>query len=163
LNLREIAGASSRIESLSLGVDDYCLELGVEPSGQGHELFYPFSLMVTVGRANGIRPFGILGSVSDYKNMEDFEVAATKAKQLGSVGGYCIHPSQVAVLNRVFSPTPQEIRWAEKIIAAFEEALEQGRAATGLEGKMLDPPIYKRAKRLVAYSGEIERLRRGEA
>jgi citrate lyase subunit beta/citryl-CoA lyase len=159
LNLKEILSASKRVESVSLGVDDYCLELEVEPTVEAMELVHPFSVMVTVARALGVHPFGILGSVSDYTNLEAFETAAVRARRLGSVGGYCIHPSQVPILNRVFSPSPQEISQAKRIVEKFEQALEKGRASTSLDGLMLDPPIYKRAIRILEYDGAIQDMK----
>ena len=145
MNLKEIAAASDRIESMSLGVDDYCLELGVEPSSEGTELFLPFTMMVHVCKAFGILPMGILGSVSGYQDLASFEAAANRGKQLGSVGGYCVHPGQVEVLNRVFSPTKEAVDHARRVVEAFEAGLKEGRAAITMDDMMIDTPIYKRA------------------
>lgn len=106
LRAEEIASASERIVTLSVGPEDYCLELGVEPSADGLELLYPVSRVVTVAKAAGIQPTGLLGSIAGFRDLAAFEGAAARARQLGCEGAGCIHPDQVAILNRVFSPDP---------------------------------------------------------
>jgi citrate lyase subunit beta/citryl-CoA lyase len=157
LNLRRIAEAGSRIESMSMGVDDYCLQLGVTPSSDATELLFPFMHMVTVCKAYNIHPIGILGSVADFRRLEHFRAAAIKAEKLGATGAYCIHPDQVEILNTVFSPSPADLEWAEGVIAVFEEALQQGRASTSLDGKMVDTPIYKRALNTIERARELQK------
>ena len=102
LNLEEIARSSARVKSITLGPEDYCLELGVEPSGDGMELYYPLSKLVTTCKANGIMPMGLLGSIGGFRDLEGFERAASRARQIGCEGASCIHPGQVEVLNRIF-------------------------------------------------------------
>lgn len=156
LNIRSIANASTRIESMSLGVDDYCAELGVNPSEDAEELFYPLNVMITVCCATGVLPLGILGSVAGYKDLEGFERRAIRAKKLGSKGGYCIHPTQAPALNRIFSPEKDQIELARRIIETYERSLNEGRGSTSLDGKMLDLPVYKRAKRTMAIAEALK-------
>ncbi len=156
LNLRSIANSSTRIESMSLGVDDYCAELGVTPTQNADELFYPLTVMINVCSAAGVLPLGILGSVAGYKDLEGFERCAIRAKKLGSKGGYCIHPNQVGPLNKIFSPDRGEVELAHRIIKKYEEAVEEGRGSTSLDGKMLDLPVYKRALRIVNVANAIK-------
>ncbi len=154
LRLEEIAAASSRIESMSLGTDDYCLEMGIEPSTEGTELFLPFATLATVCRAHDLMPMGILGRVAEFSDLESFRRAAERARQLGAAGAYCIHPDQVAVLNEVFSPPREKVEWAERAVTVFEEAVNKGRASTSLDGRMVDTPVYKQA---------LQVLKRGRA
>jgi citrate lyase subunit beta / citryl-CoA lyase len=160
LRIQEIAAASPRIESMSLGMDDYRLELGVEPSEDGIEIYFPLAMVVTVCKAYGIAPLGILGSVARVRDMDAFERAADRARQLGCEGAFCVHPDQVSILNRVFGPTPRDVEHARRVVAAFEEGTKAGRAAVNLDGGMVDTPIYKRAqavlRRLEAVA-EVER------
>jgi citrate lyase subunit beta / citryl-CoA lyase len=146
LKIQEIAASSARIESMSLGMDDYRLELGVEPSEDGIEIFFPLAMMVTVCKAAGVSPLGILGSVARVRDLDGFERAAERARQLGCEGAFCVHPDQVAILNRVFSPTPRDVEHARRVVQAFEEGSKLGRAAVNLDGGMVDTPIYKRAQ-----------------
>ncbi len=110
---------------MSLGVDDYCLEMGIEPSPEGTELFLAFTLLATVCKASGLKPMGVLGSVADFTDLAVFEHAALRARQLGFTGAFCIHPQQVDVLNRVFSPGPEKVRHAGRV--GLESGVESRR------------------------------------
>jgi citrate lyase subunit beta/citryl-CoA lyase len=145
LAAREIAVASDRIASMSVGVEDYCLELGVEPSTDGAELLYAVSTIVTICKATGITPTGLVGSIADFREIAVFEAAAERARKLGCLGAGCIHPDQVLVLNRVFSPDPAKVAYAESVVAAFEDGVRRGTASVNVDGKMVDVPVYKRA------------------
>jgi citrate lyase subunit beta/citryl-CoA lyase len=145
MRFEDIACAGARTESMSLGVDDYCREMGIEPSEEGDELLFPLTHMVIVCAAFGIRALGVQGSVAGFKDLTSFENAAGKSRNLGCKGAYCIHPDQVPILNRVFSPSPARVAHARRIVAAFEDGLKNGRAAVSLDNRMVDTPIYKQA------------------
>ena len=163
LAAREIAGASDRIATMSVGVEDYCLELGVEPSPDGMELLYAVSTIVTVCRATGIQPTGLVGSIAGFRDLAVFEGAAQRARQLGCLGAGCIHPDQVTVLNRVFSPDPAKVEYAERVVAAFEEGVRRGTASVNVEGKMVDVPVYKRALVILARARAVAETERRKA
>jgi citrate lyase subunit beta / citryl-CoA lyase len=160
IKIQEIAACGTRIESMSLGMDDYCLELGVEPSPEGTELFFPLVTLVTVCKAAGISPIGILGSVAGYKDSDGFRRAAERGRNLGCTGAFCIHPDQVEILNSVFSPTDDKVEHARKVVAVFEEAAAKGRASTTLDDRMVDTPIYKRALKTLELSDAVSRKKR---
>ncbi len=158
LKMREIAAAGSRIESMSLGMDDYCFQLGVQPSEEATEMFFPLSMLITVCKAAGIMPLGVLGSLATIRNPDTFEKAARRGAQLGFVGSLCVHPDQVAILNRVFSPSAGLIEDALRIVEVFEDGVRKGRAAVNLDDRMIDTPIYKRAKQTLDRARDIEEL-----
>jgi citrate lyase subunit beta/citryl-CoA lyase len=145
LAARELATSSRRIRTMSVGVEDYCLSLGVEPSPDGIELLYAVSHLVTVCKAVGVSPTGLVGSIAGFRDLAAFEGAAVRARQLGCEGAGCIHPDQVLVLNRVFTPDPARAEYARRVVEAFEEGMRKGTASVNLDGKMVDIPVYKRA------------------
>jgi len=145
LATRELATASPRVRSMSVGVEDYCLALGVEPSAEGIELLYAVSFLVTICKAVGIEATGLVGSIAGFRDLATFEGAARRARQLGCEGASCIHPDQVTVLNRVFTPDPDKAEYARRVVEAFEEGVRKGTASVNLDGKMVDVPVYKRA------------------
>ena len=155
LRMEDVARASPRIRAMTVAPEDYCLAIGVEPSADGTELLYPVSRLVTVCRAYGIAPVGLVGGVTGYRDLAGFEAAARRARQLGCQAASCIHPDQVAVLNRVFAPSVDDLAWARRVVAAFEAALANGTAAIGLEGHMIDAPVYRRALAMLARAGGI--------
>lgn len=163
LNLQQIVAAGARIESVSLGVDDYCLALGVEPSPEGMELFYPFAVMITVCKAAGVAPMGVMGTVAGFRDLESFKRMAENACELGCVGAFCIHPDQVRILNKVFSPSPEKVALSQRIVTAFEQGLKAGRASINLDGRMVDTPIYKQAQLVLDRAQVIADLDRRKA
>jgi citrate lyase subunit beta/citryl-CoA lyase len=163
LAAREIAVASGRIVTMGVGPEDYCLELGVEPSADGSELLYAVSTVVTVAKAVGIQPTGLLGSIAGFRDIAAFEAAAVRARQLGCEGAGCIHPDQVVVLNRVFSPDPAKVGYAERVVAAFEDGVRRGTASVNLDGKMVDIPVYKRALVILARARTVAETERRKA
>jgi citrate lyase subunit beta/citryl-CoA lyase len=163
LAAREIAGASDRIATMSVGVEDYCLELGVEPSADGTELLYAVSTIVTICKATGITPTGLVGSIAGFREIAVFEGAAERARQLGCLGAGCIHPDQVVVLNRVFSPDPAKVAQAERVVAAFEDGVRRGTASVNVDGKMVDVPVYKRALVVMGRAQAVAETERRKA
>lgn len=163
MNLEAIATASGRVRSISLGPEDYCLTLGIEPSADGMELLYGVSKVVTACKAAGIAPMGILGSIGDFRDLSAFERAAARARNLGCEGASCIHPDQVAILNRVFAPPPEKVEYAGAAVNAFEEGLARGTASVNVGGKMVDIPVYRRAKLILERAAAIAEVEKRKA
>ena len=158
-----IATASPRIVTMGVGPEDYCLSLGVEPSADGIELLYGVSMVVTVCKTVGIQAVGLLGCIAGFRDLAAFEGAATRARNLGCEGAGCIHPEQVVVLNRVFSPDPQKVEYARRAVEAFEEGVKRGTASVNLDGKMVDVPVYRRAQLILQRANAIAELERTKA
>jgi len=163
LAVEEIARSSDRIATMSIGVEDYCLELGVEPSADGIELLYPVAHLVTVCKVVGVQPTGLVGSIAGFRDLAVFEQAAQRARQLGCEGAGCIHPDQVTVLNRVFTPDPTKVDYARRVVEAFEDGVRRGTASVNLDGKMVDVPVYKRAQVVLARARVIAETERRKA
>lgn len=163
LAVEEIARSSDRIATMSIGVEDYCLELGVEPSVDGIELLYPVAHLVTVCKAVGVQPTGLVGSIAGFRDLAIFEQAAQRARQLGCEGAGCIHPDQVTVLNRVFTPDPAKVDHARRVVEAFEDGVRRGTASVNLDGRMVDVPVYKRAQVVLARARVVAETERRKA
>ena len=163
LAVEEIATASDRIATMSIGVEDFCLELGVEPSADGLELMYPVARLVTVCKAVGVQPTGLVGSIAGFRDLATFERAAVRARQLGCEGAGCIHPDQVTVLNRVFTPDRGRVEHARRVVDVFEEGVRMGTASVNLDGAMVDVPVYRRAQVLLARARAVEETERRKA
>lgn len=155
LNVERIAASSRRIRSITVGGEDYCLAMGVEPSGDGRELLYPLATVAVTCKAMDLMPLGLLGSLAEFRDLERFEASAIGSRQLGCEGAYCIHPDQVAILNRVFSPDPARVEWSRRVVEAFEKSLAEGRASTSVDGKMVDVPVFRRARCILDRAEEL--------
>ena len=138
-----------RVEALVLGGADLGAELGLEPRPDGLELLHARSTLVVDSAAAGIRPPVDVVHL-DTRDAAGLEREARLARSLGLGGKACIHPAQVAVVNEVFSPRPEELRWAEAVLDAYEDGVREGRGAVSLGGEMIDVAVVERARRLLA-------------
>lgn len=149
LEAAAIASCSPRITALAFGGVDFSQELGLRYPAESDGLFYARSRLVLASRHAGIDP--PLDTVfPDIRNLQKLESEAAIAKKLGFQGKLVIHPAQVEPVNRTFSPTPDEMEYARKVVAAFDEAEQSGTAVIQVEGKMVEYPIYRRARKLLA-------------
>ena len=148
--VEEICAASPRLVGVSLGAEDFTASLGVQRTRGAQELEYPRARLAVAAAAAGIAAMD--GPESDYRDLALFDSQAVHARGLGFHGKYCIHPDQVAVANRVFQPTPQELAWARRVVDAFRAGEREGLGAVGLDGSMVDRPVYLRAARLLRQS-----------
>ncbi|MGH3019697.1 MAG: HpcH/HpaI aldolase/citrate lyase family protein, partial [Gaiellaceae bacterium] len=138
-----------RVAALVLGAVDLGLELGLEPRADGQEVLYARSRLVVDSAAAGLRsPFDVVHV--DTRDDDGLEAEARLARSLGFRGKACIHPAQVAIVNRVFSPTEEERERARRVVEAYERGLADGRGAVALDGEMIDLPVVERARRILA-------------
>jgi citrate lyase subunit beta / citryl-CoA lyase len=144
-----IAASGSRTKRLAFGAGDYTLDLGMVWSRDENELLPARSAVVMASRAAGIEP--PLDTVwADLRDAEGFARSAECAAALGFQGKMCIHPDQIAATNAAFSPSPQQLAWAKRVVAAFETAEAQGLASIQIDGQFIDYPIVQRARQVVA-------------
>ncbi len=148
-----------RIYTVMFGAADYTLDMGIEMTMGGNELFYARSRIAIACRAAGIAPPVDTPFMIDLKNTGALISDARRAKELGFQGKLVIHPNQVEPCNRIFSPLPEEIKKAEKIVKAFEEAEAAGMGAIQLEGTFIDYPVVKRSKDILALAAAIDKKR----
>jgi citrate lyase subunit beta/citryl-CoA lyase len=145
--LDAIARCSPRMLGMMLGPEDFSASAGMAPVREA--LLLPNQLVLFACRRAGILPFGFPGSIADYGDTEAFAQTIRLARQLGFVGGLCIHPAQVAVMNAGFSPSTEDIEHARGAIEAFEAAAREGRGAAEYRSKMVDLPVVARAREIL--------------
>jgi citrate lyase subunit beta/citryl-CoA lyase len=144
--IEAILGAGTRVRHCAFGAGDFTLDVNMTWSRAEGELAYARARVVTASRAAGIE--APLDTVwVDLQDEEGLESSTRLAQGLGFQGKMCIHPNQVPVVNRVFTPTNAEIDFAERVVAAFAQAEKEGSAAIQLDGKFIDYPIVYRAQR----------------
>ena len=168
-NVDEIALASPRMQGISLGPADLAASRRMKTTrvGGGHPDYlvrtdpvdgdiqgnrptfqqdlwhYTVARMVDACAAAGILPYwGPFGDIADVVACED---QFRNAFLLGCVGAWSLHPNQIAIAKRVFSPAPDEVRWARRVI----EAMGGGTGAVMIDGKMQDDATYKQCKVVV--------------
>jgi citrate lyase subunit beta / citryl-CoA lyase len=143
-----ILSAGTRVRRVAFGAGDFTLDLNMTWSRNETELSYARAAIVTASRAAGIE--APLDTVwVDLSDLEGLAASARTALGCGFQGKMCIHPDQITVVNRVFTPSDAEIAFAERVCAAFARAEAEGSAAIQLDGKFIDYPIVYRAQRVL--------------
>lgn len=145
----EIATAGRRSTAMVLGVEDLAAELEVDPTSPYADLRWAHATVLLAARAAGLTPYGLLGSLTNFRDLDALAEDARASRGFGYAGALCIHPAQVPVLNEAFSPTPAELDWARAVLDAMAEAERSGLAAAQLDGRMIDAPVVARARRLL--------------
>lgn len=143
----EIATATDTVVALTIGLEDYTADIGVPRTSEGRESFWARCQVINAARAAGVQPIDSV--YSDVADIAGLRESVLEAKALGFDGKGCIHPRQIAVVHEAFAPTAEELNKATRIVEAFEEAEKQGLGVVSLGSKMIDPPVVKRAQRVV--------------
>jgi citrate lyase subunit beta/citryl-CoA lyase len=164
LNSREIAmlGADpeNRLACLVMGTNDLLKESRARALHNRIAVVPWLAMTIVAARAYGL---DILDGVyNDFRDLEGFAEECEHGRTLGMDGKTLIHPSQVAPCNEIFSPTVEEVSWARKIIAAFEEPANRHKGVLTLEGKMVERLHLVMARRTVLIADAIEAMRRTE-
>lgn len=157
-NAFAIASASQRVAALTIGLEDYTADLGAVKTAQGDESLYARLRLVNAARAAGVQAIdSVYGDVDDLEGLRRW---GERSRGMGFEGMGCIHPRQIPVIHEAFAPSTAEIQKALNIVAAFEEAQRQGLGVASLGSKMIDPPVVRRALKLVAEAKAMGLLSR---
>jgi citrate lyase subunit beta / citryl-CoA lyase len=140
----------ARVETLAglaLGTEDFSLALGVAPLPD--MLDYPAREIALAASTRGLMALAVPISIAEFRDIDAYNAAATRAAGFGVTGAICIHPAQVNAANQCFQPSTEAINKAQAIVAAWDQAQAEGKAVTALNGMMIDLPVAERAKRLL--------------
>ena len=148
LNAAEICAAHPRVVAVGLGSSDYTISTGMEAGGEGNAI--ASFLVVNAAVAARILPLGLTGAIVGFSDLDGFRRSAQESRAMGLRGAPCVHPSQVPILNEVFSPTADELERARRVVEEYERALAAGEGAITVDGEFVDVPFYEQAKRLLA-------------
>jgi citrate lyase subunit beta/citryl-CoA lyase len=151
--IAEIARAHPRLCALNLGAEDFATSAGISPDAGA--LSMPKQMAVIAARAAGIMPLGFIGSIAEFHDLDSFRQTIRRSRRFGFIGASVIHPSQVPILNEEFRPSAQEVDYARRVVAAYDEALAEGVGAVTVDGKMIDVPVVERAGLLLEREAEI--------
>ncbi len=155
-----IARATPRLAGFVMGTNDLAKELHAAHVPGRAPLLASLSLVVLAARAHGL---AVLDSVyADIRDGAGFEAECRQGAELGFDGKTLIHPSQIAIANRVFRPAPEAIAEARRILDAWREAEAAGRGVAVLDGRMIERLHVEEAERVLALEAAIER-RTGDA
>ena len=161
-NIKEIAKSSERLEALHFGVADYAASLrartvvigGLNPDYPGDQWHHGLSELVMTCRAYGLR--AIDGPVGDFNDPDAYIASAKRAAAIGIEGKWAIHPSQIDLANKGFSPPDDEGKKAKRILEELDKAAKEGKGAAQLDGRMIDAASARMAENIVNINKKIE-------
>lgn len=161
LHVEEIAASSKRVGCLVMGTSDLAKDLHAAHTRERLPMLTSLGLCLLAARAYGI---AILDGVHlDLADDEGFAYSCAQGKELGFDGKTLIHPKTIAKANEVFAPSPEEVAWSRKIIAAHAEATKEGKGLLLVDGKLIENLHVENADRLVALAAAIEALEAASA
>ena len=152
--MAEIARSVGRLAAMNIGGEDFALENGMAPVEETLQM--PKQQMIFAARSAGLMPLGFVASVAGFGNWPAFRAMVRRSRQFGFMGAGCIHPGQVPIVNEEYSPAPEEVAYAKRVLVENVTAEAAGRASFALDGKMIDVPVVERARRLLDRHAAIE-------
>ncbi len=149
-NTFDIALSSKRIDAITIGGQDLTADMEIVKTEKGDELFYARTRIVMAAKAAGIDAMDTV--YADVNNEQGLIEETQMVKKLGFTGKAVINPRQIKPVHNVFRPASEEIEWAREVINAYEAALKEGKGVIAIRGKMIDPPVVKRAQKIIAIA-----------
>lgn len=139
-----LAGRNEDLAALALGPEDLSVALDTAPGAQA--LAYAAARLVMAARAHDLHVYACPGSLAEFRDLAAWRSTLASGRALGSDGALCIHPAQLEAVHAVFSPDPEDVAWAHRVMAAWRT----GAGAVALDGRMIDRPVVLRAMRTLA-------------
>ena len=154
VHVYEMARASQRIVGIAFGAEDYTNDMGVVRNDFGEECYFARSAVAVAARAAGVA--GLDGPFVGFRDPDGLRTDASAARRMGYTGKFAIHPAQIDIINETFSPNPEDVAYARRVVQAWDEAEAAGRGSLSIDGRMVDVPVVKRAQNLLAQATAIE-------
>ncbi len=152
----EIAQAAENVVAMCIGLEDYTADIGAKRTNGANESFFARCQVLNACKAARIQ--AIDSVFSDIGDMEELKENVLRSKAMGFEGMGCIHPRQIKVIYENFSPDETEIKTAERIVIAFEEATKKGLGVVSLGTKMIDAPVVKKARQTIDLAIRMGKL-----
>jgi citrate lyase subunit beta/citryl-CoA lyase len=153
LDLDILVAASRKLEGLVLGTSDLVKELRGRHRPDRANLAFALQRTVLVARAHGLT---VLDGVHlDFRNLETFRQSCEDGLAMGFDGKTLIHPSQIDAANAVFGPNADDVRWAERVLEAWQAATAAGRGVVELDGQLIENLHVEDAQRTLAFAAQI--------
>jgi citrate lyase subunit beta / citryl-CoA lyase len=148
-----IAGAGPPLAALVAGTSDLTKDLHALPTRDRLALLPALGMIVLAARAHGLAVFD--GVHLDLADEDGLAAACRQGRELGFDGKTLIHPKQIAAANAAFAPSPDEVAWSRKVIAAHDAATAAGRGVVLVEGRLIENLHVENARRLLALATAI--------
>lgn len=153
VNIKEICTACSRVIAVAFGCEDYVTDLQGKHDSDGQSIFYARNAIVNAARAAGILPIDTVHI--NVHDLNDLERNLILSKNLGFEGMLVLNPKELPLVNQYFSPSEEEVAWAEEMVQLTAEAKAEGKGVAVKEGKFIGPPMLKMAENILEKNRQI--------
>lgn len=147
MNIQEICKACSRVVAVAFGCEDFVTDLQGKHDSDGNSIFTARAMIAMGARACGVYPIDTVHI--RVHDLEDLEKNLILSKKLGFEGMLVLNPKELPLVHQYYSPSQEEIDWAEEIIALSDAAFAEGKGVAVKGGKFVGPPMLKMARKII--------------
>lgn len=155
MNIQDICTACpNRVVAVAFGCEDFITDLGGQHDTEGESIFTARAMIAMGAKANGVVPIDTVHI--KVHDLDDLENNLILSKKLGFEGMLILNPKELPLCHRYYSPSPDQVSWAEDMIRLSGEAIAQGKGVALKDNKFIGPPMVKMAKEILRKQGLIE-------
>ena len=155
INIQEICKACSRVVAVAFGCEDFVTDFQGQHDIDGKSIYTARAMIAMAARACGIYPIDTVHI--HVHDLEDLEKNLILSKQLGFEGMVVLNPKELPLVHQYYSPSEEEVKWAEEMIALSNAAFTEGRGVAVKDNKFIGPPMLKMAKQILKKNDLINR------
>jgi len=158
LHAEEICAASERVIAIAFGNEDYLTDIQGINDNSASTIFTARSLIAIAARSKNVVPIDTVHI--KVHDLEDLEKNLKMAKNLGFEGMLVLHPKELDLVHKYYSPTEEEVLEAKKMVEAFEESEKKGVGVAIVDGKFIGPPLVKKARKILNRYNSINSFKK---
>ena len=154
MNIQDICKASPRVVAVAFGCEDYVTDLEGKHDIEGQSIFFARNMIV-----NGAHSCGVAAIDTVHirvHDLEDLEHNLILSKKLGFDGMLILNSKELPLCHRYYSPSPEEVEWAEEMVRLTEEAVQEGKGVAVKDDKFIGPPMLKMAREIIKKNERIK-------
>jgi citrate lyase subunit beta/citryl-CoA lyase len=153
-NAQEICNASNRVIAIVFGCEDFVSDMEGIHDNDGNSIYVPRSLIVLAARATGVIPIDTVHI--KVHDLEDLERNVKLARTMGFEGQLILHPKEIEIVHRYYTPSKEEVLEAQEMLRLFDEAQKDGKGVVVKDGKFIGPPMVSAAKKMIFRNEAIK-------
>jgi len=155
INAQEICLASDRVVAIVFGCEDFIADLEGIHDHEGKSLFTPRALLALAARSTGVIPIDTVHI--NVHNLEELEENVKLARLLGFEGQLALHPKELEIIHKYYTPSEKEIADAKEMLRLFEKAQKKGKGVVMVGNKFIGPPMVIAAKKIIERDNLIKK------
>lgn len=154
VNIQEICKACSRVVAVAFGCEDFVTDLQGQHDTEGKSIYTARAMIAMAARACGVYPIDTVHI--HVHDLDDLEKNLVLSKQLGFEGMLVLNPKELPLVHQYYSPSEEEVKWAEEMIALSNAAFTEGKGVAVKDNKFIGPPMLKMAKQILKKNDLIK-------